>query len=238
MDNLLINKLVNLSLDNLLEIFALCDSSRYLSTSASSDTLLYYSNSNSNLNFNTNTFSISAKISILEFILNLLTLSRNQIIYDKFSSNNFFELCFLYFYEFPNNDIYHNLVFNIFSLFIDDCNENFLDAFLIKSNFLKKLYETQSTSNLFTYNQFQNGKRFLKSSEVFVIKIINTIFTNWNNSTFLTTNTNVRKVFKNENEFLNFYEREIKIHVERMNTSIGNFKMNQSKIIFLISILA
>jgi hypothetical protein len=138
-------------------------------------------------------------------------------------------MCFFYFYEFPNNDIFHNLVFGMFSLFIEDCNEIFLDAFLIKSNFIKKLYENQSTSSIFTYNQFQNGKKFLKSSEVFVIKIINTIYTNLNNSFFLPISTNLKKVFKGESEFFNFYDREIKIHVERMNTSLGNFKLNQSK---------
>ena len=138
-------------------------------------------------------------------------------------------MCFFYFYEFPNNDILHNLVFGIFSLFIEDCNEIFLDAFLIKSNFIKKLYENQSISNIFTFNQFQNGKKFLKSSEVFVIKIINTIYTNFNNSFFLPISTNLKKVFRSESEFLYFYDREIKLHVERMNTSLGNFKLNQSK---------
>ena len=229
MDNLLINKLVNLSLDNLLEIFSQSSNCRNLSFSSSSDLALNSSNSFTNINNNQNTNSISLTISILEFISNLLYLSRNQIIYEKFLYNNFFEMCFFYFYEFPNNDILHNLVFAIFSLFIEDCNEMFLDAFLIKSNFIKKLYENQSISNIFTYNQFQNGKKFLKSSEVFVVKIINTIYSNFNNSFFLPISTNLKKVFRSESEFVNFYDREIKIHVERMNTSLGNFKLNQSK---------
>jgi hypothetical protein len=170
---------------------------------------------------------------IFDFICQLLKLSRNKFILNKFMSFRIFEFLWIKFYEQPNNNIFHNAIENMFNILIDELNteDSFFEYFIIKSNFLQ-LSEEYISGNKNeeeiinkTFYQFENSRnRIYQGFFVQTCRLCHNIYN------VILGNKPVGQIFhKQENsffvdEFMNFYKLNIAFFIEKMNISLGNYK--------------
>ena len=139
-------------------------------------------------------------IHFIEFIQNLVQLTRNTILLENLNKEEFFSTLTKYFFSFTN-DIYQTTTLSIIKLFIDENNENWLTLLLISSEFLSKCLKEENRKN----------------SQIFVhiCQILEMLLLNAKN--FLQKNNFFDQV--NE-EFRTYYSA----YSEKMNKPLANFK--------------
>lgn len=202
-DNLIINKFTNV-LDYILH---------------------HFKNDTNYLNCNTiNTL----RISILEFIISLLGISRTVAILNKLTLSRFFESCSFYFFNL-SNDILQNYIEKLIKIFIDDLNETYLEAFLLNGNFLADIINFCKGMDEGIYYKFSESCKRHKPVFVHCMKIIHLIYTN------LDKFANIKKILIESpllyDEFVYVYENFVKSYIDKMNIPLANYKGNQGKYI-------
>ena len=138
-------------------------------------------------------------IHFLEYINDLVQLTRNSTLLDNLSKEDFFATLTEYFFSFQN-DIFQNISISIMKLFLDENLDNWLYHFFISSNFI-----TKSTSDHRT-----NKYLFIHICRVYELLITT-------GKTFLVKNNLYDKV--NE-EFKAYYSN----YCDKMNKPLANFK--------------
>jgi hypothetical protein len=246
-DILIINKFSN-SLDNILEIFSSSNNFPSSLVDENSHQIHIQPHPSQSLGV--------YKISIIEFLSTLLSLTRNHIILEKFIQYKFFDTCWSYLFTFSNNNIFHSYLEKIFNIFFEDISteDSFFEHFIVKSNFLNECKKfisggnfipsspSRTNSNLnilndkehsFLFYHFSNGRKIYKGYFVQIAKLSMIIYNN-----YIIEKSPVKKYFQKSDptvqrfleEFLNFYEFYIQAYVEKMNIALGNYKNNQRKI--------
>ena len=159
--------------------------------------------------------STQAKIVIINFIYDFMTLTRCTEFLENLININFFNFFQNLFFN-SKNDIVQSIYISTIQLLIEDTNEKWLTEILIKNNFIEKAlninYNISDLNN--TSFGIKENTLYIHLSEIFGILIKN-VFMN----EILQKNNFFEKVN-------NVYNTTYKIYVERMEQTICNFKCN------------
>jgi len=159
--------------------------------------------------------STQAKIILLNFIYDFITLTRCSEFLENLIYINFFIFFQKLFFS-SKNDIIQSIYISTTKLLIEDTNEKWLTEILLKNNFIEQALNVNLTSNDLNTSSFgiKDNTLFVHLSEIFGILIRNVF---------------VKEILQKNNlleKINNMYNTTYKIYVERMEQTICNFKCN------------
>ena len=159
--------------------------------------------------------STNAKIVLINFIYDFMTLTRNNEFFDNLVTINFFNFFKKLFFS-SKNDIIQSIYISMIQLLIEDTNEKWITEILLKNNFIETALNINYSSSDINTTSFglKDDTLYIHLSEIFGILIRN-IFINeilQKNNIFEKINT--------------VYNSKYKSYVERMEQTICNFKCN------------
>ena len=159
--------------------------------------------------------STQAKIILINFIYDFMTLTRCTELFENLININFFNFFQNLFFT-SKNDIVQSIYISTIQLLIEDTNEKWLNEILIKNNFIEKALNINYNSSDLSNTSFgiKDNTLYIHLSEIFGILIKN-VFIN----EILQKNNFFEKVS-------NIYNTTYKTYVERMEQTICNFKCN------------
>ena len=159
--------------------------------------------------------STQAKIILINFIYDFMTLTRCNEFLENLININFFKFFQNLFFS-SKNDIIQSIYISTIQLLIEDTNEKWITEILIKNNFLQQAlsinYNPLDLNN--TSFGIKENTLYIHLSEIFGI---------------LVKNVFVNEILQKNNLFEkinNIYNTTYKIYVERMEQTICNFKCN------------
>ncbi len=158
--------------------------------------------------------STQAKIILINFIYDFMTLTRCTEFLENLININFFNFFQNLFFS-SKNDIIQSLYINEIQLLIEDANEKWMNDILFKNNFIEEAL------NMDYSNSNNNNNYGLKENQLFIhlTEIFDFILKNNFISEFLKKNNVFEKI---NNSFNNTYKN----YVERMEKTICNFNVN------------
>ena len=159
--------------------------------------------------------STQAKIILINFIYDFMTLTRCTELFENLININFFNFFQNLFFT-SKNDIVQSIYISTIQLLIEDTNEKWLNEILIKNNFIEKALNINYNSSDLSNTSFgiKDNTLYIHLSEIFGILIKN-VFIN----EILQKNNFFEKIS-------NIYNTTYKTYVERMEQTICNFKCN------------
>ena len=159
--------------------------------------------------------STQAKIILINFIYDFMTLTRCTEFLENLININFFNFFQNLFFS-SKNDIAQSIYINTIQLLIEDTNEKWLIEILIKNSFIEKALNINYTISDLNNTSFgiKENTLYIHLSEIFGILIRN-VFVN----EILQKNNLFEKIN-------NIYNTTYKTYVERMEQTICNFKCN------------
>ena len=159
--------------------------------------------------------STQAKIILINFIYDFMTLTRCTELLENLININFFNFFQNLFFS-SKNDIAQSIYINTIQLLIEDTNEKWLIEILIKNSFIEKALNINYTISDLNNTSFgiKENTLYIHLSEIFGILIRN-VFVN----EILQKNNLFEKIN-------NIYNTTYKTYVERMEQTICNFKCN------------
>ena len=159
--------------------------------------------------------STQAKIILINFIYDFMTLTRCTEFLENLININFFNFFQNLFFS-SKNDIAQSIYINAIQLLIEDTNEKWLIEILIKNSFIEKALNINYTISDLNNTSFgiKENTLYIHLSEIFGILIRN-VFVN----EILQKNNLFEKIN-------NIYNTTYKTYVERMEQTICNFKCN------------
>ena len=159
--------------------------------------------------------STQAKIILINFIYDFMTLTRCTEFLENLININFFNFFQNLFFS-SKNDIAQSIYINTIQLLIEDTNEKWLIEILIKNSFIEKALNINYTISDLNNTSFgiKENTLYVHLSEIFGILIRN-VFVN----EILQKNNLFEKIN-------NIYNTTYKTYVERMEQTICNFKCN------------
>ena len=159
--------------------------------------------------------STQAKIILINFIYDFMTLTRCTEFLENLVTINYFKFFQKLFFS-STNDIIQTLYISTIQLLIEDTNEKWLSEILIKNNFLETALNINysSTDKNNTYFGIKDSTLYIHLSEIF-----GKLVRNVNINEFLQKNNLFEKIN-------NIYNTTYKTYVERMEQTICNFKCN------------
>ena len=159
--------------------------------------------------------STQAKIILINFIYDFMTLTRCTELFENLININFFNFFQNLFFT-SKNDIVQSIYISTIQVLIEDTNEKWLIEILIKNNFIEKALNINYNSSDLSNTSFgiKDNTLYIHLSEIFGILIKN-VFIN----EILQKNNFFEKVS-------NIYNTTYKTYVERMEQTICNFKCN------------
>ena len=159
--------------------------------------------------------STQAKIILLNFIYDFMTLTRSSEFLENLININFFNFFQKLFFS-STNDIIQSIYINTIQLLIEDTNERWITEILIKNNFIEQALNINYTSTDLNNSSFgiRDNPLFIHLSEIFSILIRNV---------FIIEILQKNNLFEKIN---NIYNTIYKTYVERMEQTICNFKCN------------
>ena len=159
--------------------------------------------------------SIQAKIILINFIYDFMTLTRCNEFLENLININFFKFFQNLFFS-SKNDIIQSIYISTIQLLIEDTNEKWITEILIKNNFLQQAlsinYNPLDLNN--TSFGIKENTLYIHLSEIFGILVKNV---------FINEILQKNNLFEKIN---NIYNTTYKIYVERMEQTICNFKCN------------
>ena len=166
--------------------------------------------------FNLENFkSTQAKIILINFIYDFMTLTRCNEFLENLININFFNFFQKLFFS-STNDIIQSIYINTIQLLIEDTNEKWLTEILIKNKFIEQAlsinYQKYDTNT--TNFGIRENTLYIHLSEIFG-KLVRNVFIN----EILQKNNLFEKIN-------NIYNTTYKTYVERMEQTICNFKCN------------
>ena len=159
--------------------------------------------------------STQAKIILINFIYDFMTLTRCTEFLENLININFFNFFQNLFFN-SKNDIVQSIYISTIQLLIEDTNEKWLTEILIKNNFIEKALNINYNNSDLNNASFgiKENTLYIHLSEIFGILIKN-VFIN----EILQKNNFFEKIN-------NVYNTTYKTYVERMEQTICNFKCN------------
>jgi hypothetical protein len=159
--------------------------------------------------------STQAKIILLNFIYDFMTLTRSSEFLENLININFFNFFQKLFFS-SKNDIIQSIYINTIQLLIEDTNEKWLTEILIKNNFIEQALNTNYSSTDLSNSTFgiKENPLYIHLSEIFGILIRNV---------FMIEILQKNNLFEKINTI---YNTTYKTYVERMEQTICNFKCN------------
>ena len=159
--------------------------------------------------------STQAKIILLNFIYDFMTLTRSSEFLENLININFFNFFQKLFFS-SKNDIIQSIYINTIQLLIEDTNEKWLTEILIKNNFIEQALNTNYSSTDLNNSTFgiKENPLYIHLSEIFGILIRNV---------FMIEILQKNNLFEKINTI---YNTTYKTYVERMEQTICNFKCN------------
>jgi len=159
--------------------------------------------------------STQAKIILINFIYDFMTLTRCNEFLENLININFFKFFQNLFFS-SKNDIIQSIYISTIQLLIEDTNEKWITEILIKNNFLQQAlsinYNPLDLNN--TSFGIKENTLYIHLSEIFGILVKNV---------FINEILQKNNLFEKVN---NIYNTTYKIYVERMEQTICNFKCN------------
>ena len=159
--------------------------------------------------------STQAKIILINFIYDFMTLTRCNEFLENLININFFKFFQNLFFS-SKNDIIQSIYISTIQLLIEDTNEKWITEILIKNNFLQQAlsinYNPLDLNN--TSFGIKENTLYIHLSEIFGILVKNV---------FINEILQKNNLFEKIN---NIYNTTYKIYVERMEQTICNFKCN------------
>ena len=159
--------------------------------------------------------STQAKIILINFIYDFMTLTRCNEFLENLININFFKFFQNLFFS-SKNDIIQSIYISTIQLLIEDTNEKWITEILIKNNFLQQAlfinYNPLDLNN--TSFGIKENTLYIHLSEIFGILVKNV---------FMNEILQKNNLFEKIN---NIYNTTYKIYVERMEQTICNFKCN------------
>ena len=159
--------------------------------------------------------STQAKIILINFIYDFMTLTRCNEFLENLININFFKFFQNLFFS-SKNDIIQSIYISTIQLLIEDTNEKWITEILIKNNFLQQAlsinYNPLDLNN--TSFGIKENTLYIHLSEIFGILVKNV---------FMNEILQKNNLFEKIN---NIYNITYKIYVERMEQTICNFKCN------------
>ena len=159
--------------------------------------------------------STQAKIILINFIYDFMTLTRCNEFLENLININFFKFFQNLFFS-SKNDIIQSIYISTIQLLIEDTNEKWITEILIKNNFLQQALSINY--NPLDLNNISFGIKentlYIHLSEIFGILVKNV---------FMNEILQKNNLFEKIN---NIYNTTYKIYVERMEQTICNFKCN------------
>ena len=159
--------------------------------------------------------STQAKIILINFIYDFMTLTRCNEFLENLININFFKFFQNLFFS-SKNDIIQSIYISTIQLLIEDTNEKWITEILIKNNFLQQAlsinYNPLDLNN--TSFGIKENTLYIHLSEIFGILVKNV---------FINEILQKNNLFEKIN---NIYNATYKIYVERMEQTICNFKCN------------
>ena len=159
--------------------------------------------------------STQAKIILINFIYDFMTLTRCNEFLENLININFFNFFQKLFFS-STNDIIQSIYINTIQLLIEDTNERWITEILIKNNFIEQALNINYTSTDLNNSSFgiRDNPLFIHLSEIFGILIRNV---------FIIEILQKNNLFEKINTI---YNTTYKTYVERMEQTICNFKCN------------
>ena len=159
--------------------------------------------------------STQAKIILINFIYDFMTLTRCNEFLENLININFFKFFQNLFFS-SKNDIIQSIYISTIQLLIEDTNEKWITEILIKNNFLQQAlsinYNPLDLNN--TSFGIKENTLYIHLTEIFGILVKNV---------FINEILQKNNLFEKIN---NIYNTTYKIYVERMEQTICNFKCN------------
>ena len=159
--------------------------------------------------------STQAKIILINFTYDFMTLTRCNEFLENLININFFKFFQNLFFS-SKNDIIQSIYISTIQLLIEDTNEKWITEILIKNNFLQQAlsinYNPLDLNN--TSFGIKENTLYIHLSEIFGILVKNV---------FMNEILQKNNLFEKIN---NIYNTTYKIYVERMEQTICNFKCN------------
>ena len=159
--------------------------------------------------------STQAKIILINFIYDFMTLTRCNEFLENLININFFKFFQNLFFS-SKNDIIQSIYISTIQLLIEDTNEKWITEILIKNNFLQQAlsinYNPLDLNN--TSFGIKENTLYIHLSEIFGILVKNV---------FINEILQKNNLFEKIN---NIYNTTYKTYVERMEQTICNFKCN------------
>ena len=159
--------------------------------------------------------STQAKIILINFIYDFMTLTRCNEFLENLININFFKFFQNLFFS-SKNDIIQSIYISTIQLLIEDTNEKWITEILIKNNFLQQALSINYNSLDLNNTSFgiKENTLYIHLSEIFGILVKNV---------FINEILQKNNLFEKIN---NIYNTTYKIYVERMEQTICNFKCN------------
>ena len=159
--------------------------------------------------------STQAKIILINFIYDFMTLTRCNEFLENLININFFKFFQNLFFS-SKNDIIQSIYISTIQLLIEDTNEKWITEILIKNNFLQQALSINYNPLDLINTSFgiKENTLYIHLSEIFGILVKNV---------FMNEILQKNNLFEKIN---NIYNTTYKIYVERMEQTICNFKCN------------